>query len=81
MPIIHRMTRDEVDLAREIRDSFGGASILDVDQVRQTLGVKSRNTALKFLDGLVPTRVNGKRRWLVSDVACKILAGRTGALV
>ncbi len=80
MPVMGRMTTEEKELAQSIRETFDGASVINLEQLRKVIGAKSRHTAEKFAQGLAPTRVNGKRMYLASDVAKLILAGRAGAV-
>lgn len=78
MPVMGRMTPEEKELAKSIRETFEGASVLNLEQVRKVIGAKSRHTAEKFVKDLVPTKVNGRAKYLASDVAVLLLAGKAG---
>ncbi len=62
------------DLAKSIREDYGGAYVLTQAQVCKVIG-KSKHTTKKWLEGLVPRQVgDGRPGYLVTDVARKILA-------
>ena len=68
-----RTTEEVKALAKDIRESFGGAYILNLAQVGQVIGAKSRNTARLWASTLVPRNTNGRKGYLVLDVARKIM--------
>lgn len=57
-------------LAAEIRKDYGG--MLNLSGVKQVLGVTDDRTAKKFLEGVPYYDVNGRARWMVTDVARKL---------
>lgn len=69
MPKLRRCSREE-EIAIEMRRFYGG--MMGVEAVRQELGAKDRRTAEKFMDGIVPINVNGRKKWRVGDVAKRI---------
>ena len=69
MPKLRRSAREE-EIATEMRRFYGG--MLCVEDVRKELGAKDRRTAEKFMDGIPPINVNGRKKWRVGDVAKRI---------
>lgn len=68
---------EELTMAAEIRERYGGAFVLTLTQVGEVVGYKSRSAAVEWVETLVP-RWRGKVRvWLVSDVAHKLYAGQS----
>lgn len=61
-------------LADEIRRDYGG--MLSLRGVKQVLGVSDDRTAKKFLEGIPSYDINGRARWMVSDVAQRIAEAR-----
>lgn len=71
MPRLKKSLSPEAqELADEIRKNYGG--MLTLHGVCQLLGVKDNRTAKTFLDGVPRYDVNGKPRWMVSDVARRL---------
>lgn len=69
-----KVSEDVKDLAKIIREDYGGAYVLTRVQVQKVIG-KSKNTTKKWVADLVPRRMgNGPPGYLVLDVAQKILA-------
>lgn len=56
-------------LTEELRKLYGGA--MSLTDVMKTLGFKYSETAKKWVksEGLEAIEVNGRKRWLTSDVA------------
>lgn len=75
MPKVGRASPEEKELAAAIREDFGGAYLLTLAQLGRVIGAKSPNTTREWTRTLVPREVNGRKAWLVSDVAHKILYG------
>ena len=69
MPRLRRSPR-ETQIADDLREIYGG--MLGVEEIRRELGAKDRRTAEKFVDGLAPINVNGRKKWRVYDVAKRI---------
>lgn len=69
MPKLRRSSREE-EIATEMRRFYGG--MLCVEDVRRELGAKDRRTAERFMDGVNPINVNGRKKWRVGDVAKRI---------
>lgn len=69
MPRLRRNPR-EMQIADELREVYGG--MLCVEDIRQELGAKDRRTAEKFVDGIPPINVNGRKKWRVYDIAKRI---------
>ena len=78
MPKILRATPEEKELAATIRGDFGGAFYLTLSQVGTVIGAKSPHTVREWLSTLAPLWRNGRKVWLVSDVAHKMLDSRGG---
>lgn len=57
-------------LADELRKKYGG--MLNLTGVKQVLGVADDRTAKKFLEGVPHYDINGRARWMVTDVARKL---------
>lgn len=57
-------------LADELRKNYGG--MLNLAGVKQVLGVTDDRTAKKFLEGVPHYDINGRARWMVTDVARKL---------
>lgn len=70
MPRVKRpLTADGEAIAEEIRKEYGG--MLTVEQVMRLIGV-SRNTAKKWLLDVPAVNINGRPKYMVSDLARKI---------
>lgn len=70
MPRVKRpLTADGEAIAEEIRKEYGG--MLTVEQVMRLIGV-SRNTAKKWLFDVPAVNINGRSKYMVSDLARKI---------
>lgn len=78
MPKVERATADEKELAAAIRGDHGGAFALTLAQVGKVIGAKSPHTARAWVKSLFPREINGRRAFLVSDVAHKLLYGEGG---
>lgn len=63
-------------IIQDIKNSFDGASFLNVNEVAKYLGM-SRNTAPKFLDGLEYMKFGKQRKYMAEDIAGKIIKTRT----
>lgn len=72
MPKITRASPDEKTMAEAIRTDFGGTFVLSLAQVGKVIGARSPNTTREWVTTLVPRWRNGRRVWLVSDVAEKL---------
>jgi len=57
-------------IADEIRDNFGG--MLTVQTMTKFFNCKDRRTAAKFLEDIPCYNINGRKQWMVSDVARKL---------
>jgi hypothetical protein len=77
MPKIGRMSDEQRELAAQIREQFGGALVLTQSQIGKVMGFRSKDTTRRWLATLTPRIYGGdaKKRWLVQDVAKKMLEG------
>lgn len=75
MPRIGKITDEQKLLAEQIRNDFDGQHVISVKQVCKVIGANSYNTANKWLLPLKPRIINGRKCYLVLDVAGKILYG------
>lgn len=78
MPKTGRATPEEKELAATIRGDFDGTFYLTLSQVGKVIGAKSPHTVREWLATLVPLWRNGRKVWLVSDVAHKMLNSKGG---
>lgn len=62
-------------MATEIREAFNGALVLSAADVGKVLGLRNKEAIRNWLSTLVPRERNGRRVWLVSDVAHKLYTG------
>jgi len=62
-------------IVQDIKNSFEGASFLNVNEVAQYLGM-SRSTVPKFLKGLEYLQYGRQRKYLAEDIASKIIRSR-----
>lgn len=63
------------DIVQDIKNSFEGASFLNVSQVAKYLGM-SRNTVPAFLSDLDYLKFGKQRKYLATDIAAKIIKER-----
>lgn len=70
MPKITRATESQKYIADELRKIYGGA--LTLAQVKETIGAKSANTARAWVENIPYVVINGRKKWLTSDIAKKI---------
>ena len=59
------------DYADELRKNYGG--MMTISDIAVELGNVALSTAYRFIEGATCYTVNGRRRWMVTDVAKKIL--------
>ncbi len=74
MPKITRMTEHQRELGKELRDTYGW--YLTPTQVQEVLGVKSINTAKKWLRDVPPVFINGRPKYQATDIAQKLELAR-----
>lgn len=70
MPKLTRMSEEAKDFAALLHKQ--GFYLLSLEEIRQLIGARSPDTARKWVHDLPAREVNGRRKWLVSDVAQKI---------
>lgn len=70
MPKIGRMTDTQRALADDLRKQYGGAMTLT--QVGESLGTNSPHTARKWTADIPYYLINGRKKYLVGDVARKL---------
>lgn len=63
------------DIVQDIKNSFEGASFLNVSQVARYLGM-SRNTVPAFLVDLDYLQFGRQRKYLATDLAARIIKER-----
>ena len=59
------------DYADELRKNYGG--MMTISDIAVELGNVALSTAYRFIEGATYYNVNGRRRWMVTEVAKKIL--------
>lgn len=74
MPKIQRATEQQKLFAEELRQLYGGA--LTLAQVGKTIGARSKDTQRAWTKDVPYVMINGRKKWLVSDVAKKICDSR-----
>ena len=79
MPNCTRAAPGEKELAALLRDDNGGSFYLTLAQIGKAIGAKSPHTARDWVKTLVPRKKNGRKVWLVSDVAHKLYYGEEEA--
>jgi len=70
MPKLTRAPESQKALADELRKLYGVC--LTLVQVGDAIGAKSKDTTKKWLDDMPYATINGRKKWLVYDVAKKI---------
>lgn len=75
MPKVGKVSEEQKRLAEDIRKDFGGQHVISAKQVGLVLGMKSHHTTAAWLLPLKPRDLNGRKGYLVLDVAGKILEG------
>lgn len=76
MPRVKLMRNPAEDaIADEIRRNYGG--MLSVNDLMRFLNVNDRRTAQKFVSDVPYYDVNGRRKWMASDVARKVAEVRS----
>ena len=66
---------DKRTIVQDIKNTFDGASLVNVTEIAKYLGM-SRNTVPKFLEGLDFLQLGTQRKYLASDVALRIMEVR-----
>lgn len=75
MPRVGKISDEQKLLAEEIRKDFDGQHVINAKQVGKVVGMKSHHTTAAWLLPLKPRILNGRKCYLVLDVAGKILEG------
>ncbi len=78
MPKTERTPPKEKELAAAIREDFGGTFYLTLAQVGKIIGARSPHTAREWASTLSPQWRNGRKVWMVADVAHKMLNSQEG---
>ncbi|MGI5985014.1 MAG: hypothetical protein ACOX7O_04090 [Oscillospiraceae bacterium] len=76
MPKIGRMTDTQRAMADDLRKLYGGAMTLT--QIGESIGVDSPHTARKWAADIPYCVINGRKKYLVGDVARKLGDCRVG---
>lgn len=76
MPKVGRIPDEEKALAAEIREMFDGALVLSASEVGRVIGLQNWYGITEWLSTLVPRWRNGRKVWLVSDVAHKLYSSK-----
>ena len=63
------------DIVQDIKNSFDGASFLNVTEIARYLGM-SRNTVPAFLKDIDYLQFGRQRKYLATDVAARIIKER-----
>lgn len=79
MPNCTKAAPGEKELAALLRDSNDGSFYLTLTQIGKAIGAKSPHTTRDWVRTLVPRKKNGRKVWLVSDVAHKLYYGDESA--
>lgn len=73
MPRVGKISDEQKLLAEQIRKDFDGQHVINAKQVGRVIGARSYNTINAWVLSLKPRIINGRKCYLVLDVAGKIL--------
>lgn len=70
MPKVGRMSERQREIVEILRRDY--ATLLTLADVGRIIGTTDQRTTKKYVEGLRTTDVNGRRKWLIDDIARRI---------
>lgn len=65
-----RLSPEETAIANEFRANYGG--MMSISTVAKAIGNKDIRTAQKLMEGVKGYEINGRKHYMVSDVARRV---------